>query len=161
RSVLLSEADGILLWMLYGLYLYYTEGLELPASLTQTKTRAMNDASDFADFMEEAVEFTGDPKDVIDLKALWTVWKNHMDDVGGKIKGPKSQGELYESVTHVHAQVINRYFGRPGGDRNERKGFGGIRWTELGRGLANAAHVLPKVSKKDAKVDAPTFGTSE
>lgn len=156
-----EELDGILLWMLEGLYLYYTEGLELPEEMLRLKRTAMGGASTWGLFVEDHIEFTNDPADYLDDNDLWTVWKHYVDEVlQGKFENPNKPGQVRQALIHALPQAVRRGRSREGAPRSEKNGFGGIKWTDdegLSRAKAAGAITTAPATETTATV-TPLFG---
>ncbi|SKV12370.1 bacteriophage protein [Mycobacteroides abscessus subsp. abscessus] len=130
KDVLLSEADGIILWMMQGLHRFYTEGLQVPDSMLEGKRDAQDTASEWTTFCDEYMEFTNDPQDVVDDKLVWEVWKNYVDTIlQSKWDAPNRPGQIKDALTHVYPKAVRRVRGRNGVPATARNGFGGIRFT--------------------------------
>lgn len=148
---ILAEADGILLWMLEGLYLYYTEGLDLPEAMHRLKRTARGEGSTWGLFVEDHIEWTDDPADYLNDEDIWLVWKDYVDEVlQGKFERPNKPVRVKDEFVHAIPQAWRRGRNtRPGVPKSERNGFGGVRWTVEGLKRAKA------VGAVDATVTHP------
>ena len=155
---LLAESNGILLWMLEGLFLLYTEGLDLPESLHRLKRTARGESSTWGLFVEDHIEWTDNPADYLNDEDIWLVWKDYVDEVlQGKFERPNKPVRVKDEFVHTVPQAWRRGRSRQGSPRSERNGFGGVRWTDEGRMRAQAAGVLEPPAH-DMSTVTPLFG---